>query len=149
MEDRMDYEHIRKLSAGEFRRLTGVKPEVFEEMAAVVREAINRRRLRGGTKGRVSAENQLLVMLEYWREYRTHFHIGQSRGLSETRVRAIISQCENALIKSGRFRLPGKKALRQSDTVFEVILIDATETPVERPKKSNGSATRARKIATR
>jgi hypothetical protein len=145
----MDYEKIRQLSPGEFRRLTGVKPEVFEEMACVVRDAIHRRRLRGGSKGGVPAENQLLIMLEYWREYRTHFHIGQSRGLSETRVRTIISQCENALIKSGRFRLPGKKSLRGSDTTFEIILIDATETPVERPKKNSGAATQARKSATR
>jgi hypothetical protein len=31
--------------------------------------------------------------------------------------------------------LPGKKALVKSDTVIEVTLIDASESPVERPKK--------------
>jgi hypothetical protein len=28
-------------------------------------------------------EDQLLMMLGYWREYRTYFHIGQAYGLSE------------------------------------------------------------------
>jgi hypothetical protein len=40
------------------------------------------------------------------------------------------------LIKSGRFALPGKKALLKSDTEYEVILIDGSESPIERPKKS-------------
>jgi len=31
--------------------------------------------------------------------------------------------------------LPGKKALLKSDNELKVILIDASETPIERPKK--------------
>jgi hypothetical protein len=31
--------------------------------------------------------------------------------------------------------LPGKKALLKRDVEYEVILIDASESPVERPKK--------------
>jgi hypothetical protein len=38
------------------------------------------------------------------------------------------------LIKSGIFSLHGKKQLLQSAVKFEVILIDASETPIERPK---------------
>jgi hypothetical protein len=41
------------------------------------------------------------------------------------------------LIKSKHFSLPGKKALLKSDTEFETILIDASESPIERPKKKN------------
>ena len=41
------------------------------------------------------------------------------------------------LIKSGEFSLPGKKELFKSDMEYEVILIDATESPVERPKKKS------------
>jgi hypothetical protein len=46
---------------------------------------------------------------------------------------------ENALVRSGPFRLPGKKALHASDTVIEVVLIEATEQPLERPKKTTGA----------
>lgn len=75
--------------------------------------------------------------------------MAQSRGVSETRIRTIIKDCEDTLIKSGRFRLPGRKALLKSDMQYEVVLIDATETPVERPKKSKGAGTPARKSAAR
>jgi len=88
-------------------------------------------------------------MLEYWREYRTYFHIAQSRNLSESQAWKIIRRCEDVLVKSGKFALPGRKALCQSDMSYEVIMIDATETPVERPQKNSGDGTRARKSATR
>jgi len=39
------------------------------------------------------------------------------------------------LIKHPDFALPGRKALLKSDMEYEVVLIDATETPIERPKK--------------
>jgi hypothetical protein len=39
-------------------------------------------------------------------------------------------------VKSGEFRLPGRKALQPSDTLIEVVLIDATEHPIEQPKKA-------------
>jgi hypothetical protein len=75
------------------------------------------------------------MTLEYLREYRTYFHLGQSYGLSESACYRNCKWIENTLIKSKAFSLPGKKALLKSDTQFEVILIDATESPIERPKK--------------
>jgi hypothetical protein len=42
---------------------------------------------------------------------------------------------ENTLVKSGKFSLPGKKALYGDDSEVEVVLVDVTESPVERPKK--------------
>jgi hypothetical protein len=38
--------------------------------------------------------------------------------------------------------LPGKKVLLESNNEYEVIQIDPTETPIERPKKT-GSATKS------
>jgi hypothetical protein len=38
-------------------------------------------------------------------------------------------------MKDKRFALPGRKALLGSKTEYEVILIDASEFPIERPKK--------------
>jgi hypothetical protein len=55
----------------------------------------------------------------------------------------------DTLIKSKEFTLPGKKALLKSDMKYEIVLIDATETPVERPKKSSAAITRERKSAIR
>jgi hypothetical protein len=54
------------------------------------------------------------------------------------------------LIKDGTFSLPGKKALFGDEVEYEVILIDATESPIERPKKGGKeNIIRARKNTTR
>ncbi|NEO51432.1 MAG: transposase family protein, partial [Moorea sp. SIO4A3] len=39
---------------------------------------------------KLSLENQVLMTLEYLREYRTYFHIGQHWGLNESTVYRII-----------------------------------------------------------
>jgi len=81
----------------------------------------------------------LLMTLEYLREYRTYFHISQSYDISESSAYKTICWIEEVLIKSDAFRLPGRKALLKSDMEYELVLIDATETPVERPKKNKGT----------
>jgi len=74
------------------------------------------------------------------REYRTYFHIGQNYGVYETTAIKNSRWVEDVLVKDGTFRLPGKKALLESNIEYEVILADAEETPVERPKKTeNGT----------
>ena len=47
----------------------------------------------------------------------------------------IVTKVENALIGSGKFQLPGKKQLLDSLAAAKLVVIDATETPIERPKK--------------
>lgn len=89
-----------------------------------------------------------MMALEYWREYRTYFHIGLDYGLSESNTYQTIKWVENVLIKDGTFSLPGKKALLDEDTEYELVLIDATETPVERPKKGRKNTIQERKSAT-
>ena len=79
--------------------------------------------------------DQLLVALQYWREYRTYFHIAGDWGISESTVCRLVQQVEAALMNSGLFRLPGKKHLLQGFERPDVVVMDVTETPIERPKK--------------
>ena len=55
---------------------------------------------------------------------------------------------EDALLRSGQFRLPGKKVLQPSDTLIEIVLVDASEQPIERPKKSKDDITAAKRNGT-
>jgi hypothetical protein len=57
----------------------------------------------------------------------------------------VICWVVDTLVKDGTFSLPGRKALLKSDTQCEVVLIDATESTIERPKKSKKDTTVARK----
>ena len=131
----MRYETIQHLKDTDFKRLTGVQRETFEEMLKVVEKGLRD----FGRPPKLSRADQLLMTLMYWREYRTEFHIAQSYGVSEATVCRTIRKVEDVLVRSKKFRLPGKKALQPSDTVFEVILVDASEQPIERPKKAKNS----------
>lgn len=131
------YEELKKLPAKQFRRLTGVQRETFEKMASILVEAQSNRYRKAGRNGSLSIEDKLLMALEYLREYRTYFHLGSSYGLSESACYRACKWVEDILIKSREFSLPGKKELLKSEMAYEVILIDASETPVERPKKKS------------
>ena len=100
---------------------------------------------KGGRPRKLPLEEMLLATLEYWREYRTYAHIAASYGLHESCMYRLIKWVEETLVKDGSFTLPGKKTLLKSDIDYEVILIDATETPIERPKKNSGNGTQVRK----
>jgi Helix-turn-helix of DDE superfamily endonuclease len=78
----MSYESVKHLKSAEFKRLCGVRPETFEAMMSVLRQAETDKLI--GRPSKLSLEDQLLMTLEYWREYRTYFHIGQSWGVNES-----------------------------------------------------------------
>ncbi|MEP0857596.1 transposase family protein [Trichocoleus sp. DQ-U1] len=54
-------------------------------MVEVLHPQLDRTDKRGG-QAKLSVEDQLLLVLEYWREYRTQFHIATSWGISESAV---------------------------------------------------------------
>ena len=120
------------LKKEDFKRLTGVSRDVYEKMLTILVRASRD----FGRPSKLSRADQLLMTLMYWREYRTEFHIGVTYGVSEATVCRTIRKVEDALMKSGEFRLPGRKALQPNDTLIKVVLIDATEQPIERPKKA-------------
>lgn len=132
----MRYGEVEALPPGEFKRLTGVKRETFEQMLAVLRQSEGRKK-RSGRPSKLSLADQLLLTLMYWREYRTQFHIAKSYGVHEANANRIIRKVEGALAASGAFKLPGKRATRSAEGVeLSFVVVDATETPVERPKKT-------------
>jgi hypothetical protein len=137
----MRYENIKDWKNSDFKRLTGVKRKTFEKMLEVIKTELPN----FGRPPKLKRADQLLMTLMYWREYRTQFHIAGSYGISEATVCRTIKKIENALINSGQFRLPGKKVLQPSDTLIEIVLVDASEQPIERPKKSKNNTTAAKR----
>ena len=129
----------------DFRRQTGVKIETYEKMVEIVKKVRRAKKAKGGRKNKITVEKMVLMTLEYLREYRTYFHIGKSYGVSESYAYKIIKWVEDVLIKDGSFALPGKKALLKNEIEQEVILIDATETPIERPKRGKSFTIQERK----
>jgi hypothetical protein len=66
--------------------------------------------------------------------------LGSFQGVSESSAYKTIKWVEDTLIKHPDFSLPGRKALLKSDMEYELVLIDATESPIERPKKDKKSS---------
>ena len=141
----MKFEQIKGESEEGFRRVTGIKRSTFDVMITLLRKAEEQLKAKGGKPNKLAIEERLLMALDYLREYRTYFHISRSYGLSESACYRNIRWIEDTLIKEGTFSLPGRKALLKSDIAYEVVLIDATETPVERPKKNKNMFIPAKK----
>ncbi len=89
-------------------------------------------------------------MLMYLREYRTMFHIAQSYKVSEPTISRVIRRTETLLMADERFQLPRRPSLASEALTVEVLVIDATETPIERPQKKSSveSITMARSSIT-
>ena len=108
-------------------------PETFWKMVQVVRNAKHGSR---GSRSKLTIPDQILMTLEYLREYRTLFHIGKNGGVHESTVQRTVKRIEDSLINSQEFSLPGKKELRKQNTEIEGAIIDVSETEIERPKKN-------------
>jgi hypothetical protein len=144
----MKYNNLKISSDKDFRRVTGVKRQTFYAMLEILKTAHQLKKSKGGRPNKLSIEDMLLMGLEYLREYRTYISISRSYGISESNTFETIKWVENTLIKDGKFSLPGKKALLKSDMEYEVILIDATESPIQRPKKNNASSFQEKRSVT-
>jgi hypothetical protein len=144
----MSYREIQCLSGAEFNRLCGVSRETFSAIVEIVRPALDHRGCRGG-QAKLSVEDPLLMALEYWREYRTQFHMGVSWGLPETTVRRIVRKVEDLLVKCGKFRLPNQRQLYPPGWESKVMRVDVGEIEIERPKKNSNATTSANKNVTR
>ena len=127
----MKYKDVKRLSSDKFKRLIGVQPATFDLMLEELRPFEST----FGRPPKLCLEDRLMLTLSYWREYRTLMHTGMSYGVSEASAHRIVRHVENILINSDKFHLP-KKLPQGCDIDWEVVLVDATELSIERPKKT-------------
>lgn len=139
----MHYVDLESLAPAKFKRLTGVSPETFAEMLSVVCAAWRD----FGRPCKLRREDQLLLALSYWREYRSLAHIAATYQVSEPTVSRTIRRVEDTLLRSGKFSLPGKKALQAADNIWQFVVLDSTETPIERPKKTAKALQRQEEVS--
>lgn len=150
------YKKVNKLSDIEFKRVTGVSRETFALMKAIVTKHYQDSRAKGGRKKDHAPSDQILMTLEYYREYRTFKHIAVDYNTSESTACYTVKSIEEILLKDDRFHLSSLKKRRPIDksdidvelideSAIEAIVIDVTESPCERPKKSKNITTPAKR----
>ena len=130
----------------QFRRRTGVYPETFAEMEEVLNLREGRKK-KSGRPAALSVAEQLLLTLEFWREYRTFAHLGDDWGVHDDGVHRTVERVESALIKSEHFQMPKRRVLQEAQLVYSIARVDASEVPCERPKKNSAAGIAARKNA--
>ena len=143
------FEKSKKLNDQDFKQLIGVKRVTFSEMVSVLTEDYLKRHANGGRPPSLTIENRLCLVLKYWRQYVTQKELAFEFEVGEQTVRDTIAWVEDTLIKSGKFALPGKKVLLEPDNDIEIVLVDVTESPIERPKKNSVTGTLAKRKNTR
>ena len=145
----MDNEaRIAKLKENEYRKIFGVTKPIFEQLLEILEKAFQEEHRRGGHPPKLSVLDKLVIMLCYYREYRTMESIAFDYGVSKSTVYESIRWAEESLMKSNKFSLPSKKALIE-DLDIEVVFVDATECEIERPQKNKSVTTPGRKKDTR
>lgn len=137
---------IKKLKENKYQELFGVKKETFDEMLKELNKAYEEEHKKGGRPSVLIVLDKLIVMLEYYREYRTMEHIAFDYDTNKSTICDAIHWSESVLIKSEKFHLPSKKRLKE-DTSIEIIAIDATEIETERPKKTKAILLRKKEKA--
>lgn len=141
--DKMDfYAKSKQLSDKDFKQIIGVERTTFDAMVTILNEAYasKPKKWRGGRKKKLTTENQLVMTLKYLRQYVTQKELAFEFEVGEATVCDTIRWVEDTLIKDGSFSLPGKKVLLENDGI-EVVLVDVTECPIERPQKNKENGT--------
>ena len=135
---------LKQNNAG-FKRYTGIHKGTFYEMLNAMQE-YEAQKTKSGRPSALSLEEQILLALTYWREYRTLYHISIDFGIHDPSPSRIIRKVEDILMDSGKFELPKKLPSRVDDDInWSVVIVDATETPIERPKKTKETTTAVKK----
>ena len=144
-----DNNRFDRLSDAEFKCLFGVGRETFAQMLGILTEASRRLHGAGGSPPKLSVTDKLRITLQYLREYRTMAHIAFDWGVAKSTVFESVRWVEDTLAGDGTLRLPGRKALRGEAPGIQVVVVDVTESPIQRPQKNRGNITPGRKNGTR
>jgi len=124
-----------------------VQRETFAAMVEILTAEYKKKHKKGGRPSKLTLEEQLIMTLKYLRQYVTQKELAYEFEVGEATVHDTIVCVENTLVRDGKFKLPGKKALLEDDSI-EVILVDVTECPIERPKKNSGNCIRGKRKST-
>jgi hypothetical protein len=138
----MDHKkRIANLAEEKYLVLFGVRKATFDAMLVILETAYKEMRKKGGRKRKFSVLDMLIIMLEYYHDYRTMENIAFDYGVHKQRICEAIAWVEQTLIKDGAFALPSKREMLKADTGIVVAIVDVTECETERPEKNRKNLT--------
>ena len=117
----MRYQKLNRFSDSEFKRLVGVPRPVFTEMVDVLEKAESLKK-KSGRPHTLDIEDQLLLTLNYLRNYSTQLELAANYHIAESNVNRTIKKVEDALMKSRRFTLPKRSIIHYSVKIRYILL---------------------------
>jgi hypothetical protein len=112
-----------------------VKPDTFEKIRSIFQKEYDALHQKGGKPPKLTVKDTLDSTLKYLREYRTMDSIAVAYGVCKGTICLSIQWVEDTLTKDGTFTLPGKKVLKRTSASIQYVLVDGTESPINRPRK--------------
>jgi predicted DNA-binding protein YlxM (UPF0122 family) len=119
----------------DFRQICGVLPETFQTMVSCV-TSNKYQGCKTGRLGRLCFEDQVFVLLEYYRDYPSMYKLAMEYDVNPTTIGRVIKRVEKILVASPDFRLPSKRELQSTDLSIEAVIVDATEMSIQKPKRA-------------
>ena len=129
-------ERIKKLKDEEYQEVFGVKKDTFYKMLEILENNYVILHSKSGKNPKLSVLDKLVITLGYYREYHAMKNIAFDYRVVKSTICDSINWVETTLVKDGTFSLSKKRELQQEDIEIEVLLVDATEQAIERPKKT-------------
>lgn len=118
-----------------FNRLVGMKVEDFdailEKLGPLWEGKVISAYLRPGRNFKLTLADMLMMLLMYYRCYTSHAYLGFLFGIDDSRVCRLFKKLEPLLAIIVAIR----KERHLSQEEVETLIIDATEQPIERPKR--------------
>jgi hypothetical protein len=136
-------EQVEKFDDKKFQKTFGVNRKTFNVMLEILQTQFENAHKKGGRKPKVSIFDRLCIFFAYYRDRRTIADIANEYNLAESTTFDILSLVEKTLLSDSRFHLPSKRELIEGR--FEIVMIDATEVPILRPKKNKESTIPAKR----
>lgn len=136
-------EHLKKRPEI-FRRLTGLTIEKYNDIYPKLEELYKdynlkrlgqkdrKRKIGGGSQFKLSLEERLLMLLMYYRTYVPYTFLAFIFDIDDSNVGRNINPLQPLLAKI--FIIPERKIDLSQDEIYE-LFIDATEQPINRPKR--------------
>ena len=89
-------ERIKKLKEENYQKIFGIKKNTFDKMLKLLNESYRIEHLRGGHPPKLSVLDRLVIMLSYYRDYRTMeniaFEYGVAKSKEDRKYNSIISR---------------------------------------------------------
>ena len=112
----MRYQKLNSFSDSEFKRLVGVPRPVFTEMVEVLEKAESLKK-KSGRPHTLAIEDQLLLTLNYLRNYSTQLELAAHYHIAESNVNRTIKKVEDALMKSRCLLCQNEALPQQTNTL--------------------------------